>query len=192
MIRGKKPTCAKFKWAYLENPVKRDKVEKDFKILTNELKKMKHIAHEELLQEMPLAYAAGFVDGDGCILYESDVGLYVGQKYRAICDAFSRQFGGTVSKKKDDSRQMYYWKVWGEGARLAFQQIGPFLKEKKKQREVIIQGKLSGEAKANIKINLSALKGHQLGRLNRSINLQIQVDISGEIEVCENEESIPK
>lgn len=171
VIRGKKPTCAKFKWAYLENPVKRDQVDKHFKSLTKELKKMKHIAHEELLEEMPLAYAAGFVDADGSIAF---IGpemtrnkISVGQKYRAICDAFRKQFGGSIWHNPE--KPSFSWTAHGDNAQKAIVALTPYLKEKNNVIRLISQLKSDPEMKNNI---MDAIKGKKgKGKLQIALRL---------------------
>lgn len=101
--------------------------------------------------ELTLAYAAGYLDGDGC--------FYIGKnkspvKYRqaiiisssdiGICKFFKNEFGGQCSSYKKNTRfpnhkPITQWYIQGESASKLTKSLIPYLIEKKKDAEKFIQ-----------------------------------------------------
>lgn len=93
-----------------------------------------------------LAYAAGFLDGEGCFsAYEGQ-----GWKVRISCDNASpepiawlqRHFGGTATessrRRRANHRRMHHWAVVGTAAGALCEAIAPYLKQKAPQALLLI------------------------------------------------------
>lgn len=95
-----------------------------------------------------LAWAAGFIDGEGCISiarqnsktcrsgHRYTMKLVVSQKRRPALDKLQAMFGGTV--KKPSSQDIWWWVVTAQQAKLALEAVFPYLVEKYDQAEVAI------------------------------------------------------
>ena len=101
-------------------------------------------------KEIKLAYAAGFLDGEGCIRisrrnprdgrstsYSLSVMIY--QKDGEIMDWLYGNFGGMVYLKNKTSNWIYEWRVTEVKAYNFLKELLPFLKYKRKQAELAIQ-----------------------------------------------------
>lgn len=90
-----------------------------------------------------LAYLAGFFDGEGSLGHwkGGQGGRYfcmsLVNSNREIIDTFHRKFGGCVYEKKVSfpsnklqKKEMWGWRVWGEGAWETYYQLRPYLREK--------------------------------------------------------------
>lgn len=93
-LAGTTTHCKNYEWRYLDNPVSPGDVETTRADITRDLKRMKATEHARIHDDLPLPYVAGFLDADGCVRAYS---LSGSQKYRAVCDALARKFGGSVS-----------------------------------------------------------------------------------------------
>ncbi len=93
-LAGTMTHCKNYEWRYLDNPVSPEDVSTTRADITRDLKRMKATAHAPIERDLPLPYVAGFLDADGCVRAYSLSGT---QKYRAVCDALARKFGGSVS-----------------------------------------------------------------------------------------------
>ena len=100
---------------------------------------------------LKLAYAAGFLDGEGCIRItkrdsrngrSSQYGLFVNisQKDGEIMDWLYGNFGGMVYlKNKANDYWIYEWRLSDRNAYDFLKEILPFLRYKKHQAELAIQ-----------------------------------------------------
>lgn len=105
------------------------------------------------LRLVELAWAAGFIDGEGCIQYrvrqrtrgrhEYSLSLYVGQVDPRPLRRLQALFGGSVGLKdpaKGESRRpIYYWRVVYATADAALRQLLPYLSVKREQAELALQ-----------------------------------------------------
>lgn len=97
------------------------------------------------------AYAAGYVDGDGCIylgkyiqkpkmivVYEYSVQIVSVKK--PVLDFFKNTFGGTIRKKpwKKNHRTAYCWTIKGRPSAYFIQAIHLFLIDKNKQANMML------------------------------------------------------
>ena len=92
-----------------------------------------------------LAYAAGFLDGEGCFYADLE-----GRKISVSCSNtnlpvikwFQEIFGGSVStdsrRRKDTHRNVYSWKVVARDAWAVCCAVAPYLKEKAAQALLLI------------------------------------------------------
>ena len=99
-----------------------------------------------------LAWAAGFIDGEGCIqapvrLRERNrrgygLSLYVGQVDPRPLHRLADTFGGLVypkSRQSGERRQMFMWRVTGLTAADALSALLPYLLVKREQAELALQ-----------------------------------------------------
>lgn len=93
-LAGTMTHCKNYEWCYLDNPVSPEDVSTTRDDITRDLKRMKATDHAPITDDLPLPYVAGFLDADGCVRAYSLCGY---QKYRAVCEALARKFGGGVS-----------------------------------------------------------------------------------------------
>lgn len=100
-----------------------------------------------------LAYAAGFVDGEGYIQIKrtASTGQFidtvrVGQTNRAVLDWMANMFGGSVhvmSKAHDNTREAYVWVIPSRKAERFVRLILPYMKVKKEQADIFIRYRAS-------------------------------------------------
>lgn len=99
-----------------------------------------------------LAWAAGFVDGEGCIQTtvrmrsrnrrDYILGLYVGQVDPRPLYRLSELFGGVVYPKSSgptERRPMFMWRVTGSTAEATLRALLPFLLVKREQADLALQ-----------------------------------------------------
>lgn len=116
---------------------------------------IKRTEHLPIDQVMHPGYVAGFMDSDGCIHVDARGSrrYEVGQKYEAICVALKNQYGGSISK---DKNECFHWRVsWNDGEKF-ITDIAPYLISKRKQAELAI-GKKAGDA-LNVRAQMKILK----------------------------------
>lgn len=139
----------------------------------DQLHTLKRIPHCSIpdTDKLNYPYAAGWIDTDGCMYVQGKgcVAVNLGQKYRAICDAFKHSFGGSVYEKKT----AFHWVMY-KGSRDFIRCIYPYLIGKKKQAGLLLSMQKGEEQK--IAAELSLLNGGQKGqslasRLERASNV---------------------
>ncbi len=99
-----------------------------------------------------IAWAAGFVDGEGCITISTRVrsrnrrdyglSLYVGQVDPKPLLMLREMFGGSVvrkSRQKFERRQMWMWRLTGRSAYAALLVIRPYLVVKADQADIAVE-----------------------------------------------------
>jgi hypothetical protein len=92
--------------------------------------------------DLDVAWAAGFIDGEGCFRYSTTPRLTVENTHLPSLLFLKRMFGvGTVSKRKGlrGGRQAYTWGVSGENCLTVTMALLPFLREKKPQAELLFE-----------------------------------------------------
>lgn len=108
------------------------------------------------MTDAELAYAAGLIDGEGCITIDKPGGVDRLTKYRtpraglilrvrvynsneAMITWLHTRFGGTAKKAKYKQKayhlDQWYWQLLGKNAAAFLQQIHPFLVAKKTEAE---------------------------------------------------------
>lgn len=105
--------------------------------------------HEERTlewDEQTLAYAAGFLDGEGC--FYAAGGHWLGTRisaensYKEVVFWLKNNFGGSiykVKKQKDHHLQLYRWVIAGEEAINLCVALVPYLKEKSEQATILVE-----------------------------------------------------
>lgn len=97
------------------------------------------------LKETDLIYAAGFLDGEGCFellgpAHKSCIRIKVYNSYKPVIDWFLETFGGSYyNAGRMSIKPMYAWSITGENCVNFCKLIIPFLKEKKRQAEIIVE-----------------------------------------------------
>lgn len=125
----------------------------------NELRRLKQVAHPPITVQLPFAYCAGLFDAEGCVsIYNrSSWKIEVSQGYPEILFALKRQFGGSVFVSQKTARRCN-WQLYSGAGRHFLQGILPFLIEKKRQVELVLNmDPGSGE---EVKKLLRELKGN--------------------------------
>jgi hypothetical protein len=95
------------------------------------------------------AWAAGFVDGEGCFIMSANshndsytVGLVVSQTHPEPLDELARLFGGVVKLRKAPTAAgspVYIWRIGGvEKLSPVLEEIVPYLKFKQRQAELLL------------------------------------------------------
>jgi hypothetical protein len=99
-----------------------------------------------------IAWAAGFFDGEGCVLLArmrpsgaSNVGtlrlgIAVGQKVRDPLDALAERWGGTVRQlaepRTDRHADKFDWRLYGTAAVAFLRDVRPYLRVKHRQADI--------------------------------------------------------
>ncbi len=98
----------------------------------------------ERWDEETLAYAAGFIDGEGCFSV-SKTGtqtITVANCHKPIIDWLNKTFGGVTPKprppRRPTHRPCHTWQISGTEAVRVCQAIAPYLKEKANQALLLI------------------------------------------------------
>ena len=131
-------------------------------VIIKRLKELKRTVDPPITESLSLPYVAGFLDAEGHfrVTGRSGVAVSVKQKYRAICDALARMFGGSVLIDGE-----YFKWVKCRGAGELLQQLEPYLRGKRRQAQIIL-GR-TGDDLAEVKQMLSQMTGRQKGGSKR-------------------------
>lgn len=105
-----------------------------------------------MTKETDLAWAAGFIDGEGCISIPTrirdrnrrdyNLSLYVGQVDPRPLRILQAMFGGSVVLRKTSDlarRPMFMWRITGNLAEAAIVAMLPYLVVKREQAEVAVE-----------------------------------------------------
>ena len=120
------------------------------------------------------AWAAGFVDGEGCITFGTRGNLYprvcASQKFREPLDHIRDVLGGVVVALKPwaNGAQYYEWSANGSVAIAALKVMLPYLRLKREQAELVIMSQ-----------NTPWRKNRGKGSRKNSGRTQAQVEIDG-------------
>lgn len=86
-------------------------------------------------------YFAGYVDGEGCFRWNgSTVSASITNTYPAVLQGFQRIWGGSIrsrTKTCEHHKQSYEWEITGQNAAEYARDIGPFLREKRRQANIV-------------------------------------------------------
>lgn len=112
------------------------------------------------------AYAAGYVDGEGCI--RIDINKYtlrveISSCYPGSLKWISETFGGSMAVKTESNgphRRQYRWSLNGQKSKTLLEGLLPYSMEKKAQIKLALQFLDTGDKteKAEIAAQLKALK----------------------------------
>lgn len=96
------------------------------------------------MKHTELAYAAGYLDGEGCFLFSKGTPcVRIENTYIHTLVWFSEIFGGRVrSKASFDNpnwRQAHVWEIYGDTARNCLNKVIPYLKEKLPQAKILLE-----------------------------------------------------
>ena len=86
--------------------------------------------------EVVLAYAAGFVEADGCFCISTSTSIRVANRNPEVLNWFLENFGGSV-KAKIVPAGCYEWSLHGLPAIVLAKKLYPFCKFKKPQVEIL-------------------------------------------------------
>lgn len=126
--------------------------------IVDRIKAMNNCGYEPLGKRRPdwthaeeLAYAAGFIDGDGWITihprWERIVVIAVANRLKTIPDWFVTVFGGSL--KFYAKSKMWQWTLCGEEARQLLTELKPYLLLKPRKR-TMIQSEHGGDAVSSL------------------------------------------
>lgn len=91
-----------------------------------------------------LAYAAGYVDGEGCLWIGPrwKIGVTIANTHKPTIEWFHQRFGGSLSKarppRKANHRPVYQWQIVSRDAARFLKQVAPYLGEKTEQALLLI------------------------------------------------------
>lgn len=89
------------------------------------------------------AYAAGIVDGEGCLQLQGGytVAVRVKMGSRAVIQFLQDLYGGSTAERDDrrSDRLMHEWLAFGDTARAALQAMMPYLIEKAPQAMLLLE-----------------------------------------------------
>lgn len=103
------------------------------------------------MNELELAWMAGFIDGEGCLTVQRTKHAYdqfayfqpvvtVAQIHRHPLEDFARVFGRAVhSQTKGNGRAYYYWTVYGTRAKEVLTALRPYLRVKQRQADLLLE-----------------------------------------------------
>jgi hypothetical protein len=93
--------------------------------------------------ETDLAYAAGYLDGEGCFQWNGHtVSVQVDNTYPHTLMWLKRMFGGSVcrlNRKDEKCRTTYRYRIFGFGAASLCEKVIPYLQEKVEQAKILIK-----------------------------------------------------
>ena len=94
--------------------------------------------------EEDLAYAAGYLDGEGCFKFTNGTPeVCVENTYVHTLEWFSEMFGGACrAKTKPENpkwRQAFAWHATGDNARNCIKAVLPYLQEKLPQAKILLE-----------------------------------------------------
>lgn len=94
--------------------------------------------------EFELAYAAGYLDGEGCFKFTNgSPAVCIENTYIHTLKWFELMFGGTFSSKAQTQnpkwRQAYTWVATGDNARNCINHVLPYLQEKRPQAQILLE-----------------------------------------------------
>lgn len=155
-LNGRARTTKGYSWRRLQ----RDFEKVDRQEVVDQLKRMKKEPHDKIEVPLPIPYAAGFFDGDGCVSLGPSGGHRhtVSQKHRSICDAFQRRFGGKIHCTNKDH---YIWTMC-QGGRDFILAIQPHLIGKQAQADLVLT--YNGKGFQDIRSGLAQMKGNHCRR----------------------------
>jgi hypothetical protein len=89
---------------------------------------------------LDFAWAAGFIDGEGCFRYDTTPRLTVSNTHLPTLRWLKRLFGvGSVSASGNHrGRPQFRWLVSGENAIEVIEELVPYLREKKPQAQLVL------------------------------------------------------
>lgn len=92
-----------------------------------------------------LAYAAGFIDGEGCFYIDKNwkISISCSNTDKPIIEWLKRKFGGSICKNatrinKPNHRRVYSWQIVANQAALLLNAIVPYLKIKTEQALILL------------------------------------------------------
>lgn len=89
-----------------------------------------------------LAYAAGYIDGEGCFRWAGTPRVSVKTTYPHVLEWLKHTFGGVVNQATNGdgvSRSAFEWNVYGKKATAVCALLLPYLKEKREQASILMQ-----------------------------------------------------
>ena len=132
------------------------------------------------MQEIDIAYAAGFFDGEGCITISKNgaVDVRVVNTSKKVLLKLQSIFGGSITNRTQKiNKTQYAYSFYGENAIEFIKLIKPYLNDKLSQAETILE---YYEHRQQIKsIRLPGVKG-QFSNPDREILVQVFRDILSE------------
>jgi hypothetical protein len=132
------------------------------------------------MQEIDIAYAAGFFDGEGCITISKNgaVDVRVVNTSKKVLLKLQSIFGGSITNRTQKiNKTQYAYSFYGENAIEFIKLIKPYLIDKLSQAETILE---YYEHRQQIKsIRLPGVKG-QFSNPDREILVQVFRDILSE------------
>jgi len=124
------------------------------------IKQMKKRVHAHVTAQLSPAYAAGFVDADGCLAIATGIAISAAQKHPAILYALADAYKGSVAQEKS-AKAGWYWRVYGDSARHCLRETLPFFVGKRPQAELLAT--LNRENRLEVKAKITALKMRKKG-----------------------------
>ena len=101
------------------------------------------MSDETGLKPIELAYAAGYLDGEGSFRFNNgSANVRIGNTYLDTLEWFQEKFGGSVRQKKrvkSHWRQAYVWGLNGSKACKMITQVYPYLQEKRPQAILLLE-----------------------------------------------------
>lgn len=89
-----------------------------------------------------LAYTAGFLDGEGCFIWNNTVCVEVKTTYPKILHWLKKKYGGSFrlcKPKCGNARAQFHWRICGQEATELCKMVLPYLREKHYQALTLIQ-----------------------------------------------------
>lgn len=138
-----------------------DAIKAQREAIGEKLKQFHHSPHDSLehIKELPDAYVAGIMDGDGCYDVHGKNSQHhsLTARCRELPDLFQRCFNGTVGAGNKECTK-YVWTIHSrQGADEFLERIAPFVVGKKKQVELILNMEKGGADRVHRELSL--LKG---------------------------------
>jgi hypothetical protein len=108
-----------------------------------------------MTEQNDLAYIAGFVDGEGCIRVNNNgsIELTIVNTCYETLKFIQDLLGGNLSQRKQRvNKTQYSYRIYGEQAFVAINNLLPYLKEKKPQAEILLEVFLARDTYAPIQL----------------------------------------
>jgi hypothetical protein len=111
-----------------------------------------------------LAYTAGYLDGEGCFMFNRTPVVEVTSVFPYTLYAFAEAYGGHVSHRPrrpgHSTKDYYQWRVYGDDAISLIKCVVSLLREKVPQARVLLQIRETepGHRREGLKAQLKSLK----------------------------------
>lgn len=125
-------------------------------------------------------WAAGFVDGEGCIHISTGycLSLTIEQKTSEPLEILKQLFGGSIRERNSDWGVVYRWALMSHDAANALRLLEPYLCVKRKQARVAIRFQSGRRRGVKLDRDVAEEARLKLKQLKRTLPMEIEVAVA--------------